>query len=219
MRVSDTGCGISKEIREHMFEPFFTTKKEGFGTGLGLATVYSIVKQHEGMIQVVSELGKGSCFSIYLPVAQSPNEPIAVEKSDGALVGGTETLLLAEDDDMVRELTACILRKAGYTVLEARDGEEALELFQANASSVAGVLLDVIMPRMGGFEACERILALSPQLPVIFASAFSEQALHTQFALGSGINLLQKPFDRSTLLGAVRRMIDARELDGRNARL
>ena len=215
--VADTGQGINVEAREHMFEPFFTTHKDGFGTGLGLSTVYSIVRQHEGLIQIISEAEKGTHVSVFLSSVKVPCGPVETGKVSGAANGGTETLLLAEDDEMVRKLTAYILRLGGYTVIEACDGVEAMDLFLANRGLIAGVLLDIIMPRMGGFEACERIHALDPRMPVLFASAFSEQALHKDVTLILGVNLLQKPFERSELLDAVRRLLDTRQQGGASA--
>jgi len=214
LHVSDTGCGIPKEVQEHIFRSFFTTKKGSGGIGLGLPIVSSIVDQHEGLIQVATELGKGSRFSIYLPVERPAPTSVAPERGAPSAAAGSEKILLAEDDDSVRNLIAGTLQKAGYTVLAARDGQEAVEAARSAAGSIAGVVLDVMMPRMHGVEVCERIRALSPNMPVLFVSAFSEQSLHARFALISAANLLQKPFSRDVLLGAVRRMIDGRQPEG-----
>ena len=206
--VSDTGCGINKEIVEHIFEPFFTTKETGKGTGLGLSTVYGIVKQHDGLIHVESEPGRSASFGIYLPShrANAPNVASASDSED--LRRGTETVLLAEDDDMVRRLAKATLERQGYTVIATKDGAEAVEFFQRTPGEIDLLLLDVVMPRMGGREAYEQIRAIRPDIPALFASGYSEDAVHTNFVLHEGLELVQKPFTRSTLLRAVGHAID-----------
>lgn len=208
LKVADTGDSISKTDVEQIFEPGFAEKKVDVSVGLGLVLVNSIVKQHDGFIRIESTPGEGTTFLIYLPLVHGHVETSLQSTKVVAAKGGTETILLAEDDDMVRSVTSRMLRLAGYTVLEARDGQEAVEVFQRNQKMVQGVLLDVIMPRMGGFEAHERIRALSPGMPVVFASAFSNQALKTQFALIDGVNLVKKPYDRQILLGVLRQNLD-----------
>ena len=210
LHVSDTGSGMNEEVREHIFEPFFTTKEQGKGTGLGLATVFGIVKQHEGFIRVEGSPGEGTGFSLYFPRCAQPVEP-AVHSAPSKLASGSETILLAEDDAMVRNLARAILERAGYTVLAASDGSKAVDLFEKQGDQIDLVLLDVVMPVMGGRAALDRIRALRRNARVIFASGYSEKDLHTNFVLDSGLVLIQKPYTREDLLQAVREALDAEE--------
>ena len=207
LSVADTGCGMSQETLERVYEPFFTTKVTGKGTGLGLATVYGIVNQHHGMIQARSKPGKGTTFRIYLPVNEQES-PLVEETPVAEAPGGTETVLLAEDEETVRELAKTILERAGYSVLCARDGEEALVLFRESSSRIDVLLFDVVMPNLGGREAYEQIRTLSPGIPVLFTSGYSESALHTNFVLHEGVALVQKPFGRDALLRKLREALD-----------
>jgi PAS domain S-box-containing protein len=208
LTVSDTGCGMTREGLDHIFDPFFTTKGEGKGTGLGLSTVYGIVKQHEGMIYVYSEPGRGSAFKIYLPLRESdlPSSGVVAEEP---AIGGTETILLAEDDAMVRDLARKVLERAGYRVLIAQDGEEAVALFKQNMGAIALLLFDGVMPRLGGYGALERIRAISPSVPVLFSSGYSEQGIHADFVLHEVLNLIQKPYSPNDLLRAVRAALES----------
>ena len=208
LKVSDTGEGFSAKDMKDVVEPGASDKIDDVSAGLRLALVNSIVRQHNGFIRVENASGEVMTFHIYLPLA---HENIVTSTKDNRVVdtqGGTETILFAEDDETIRSLTSRMLRLAGYTVLEARDGQEAVEVFRKNHKKVDGVVLDVIMPRMGGFEAHEQIRAMSPGMPVVFASAFSNQALKTQFALIDGVNLVKKPYDRRILLGVLRQNLD-----------
>ena len=173
LAVADTGHGIAEDDLAHVFEPFFTTKEVGKGTGLGLATVYGIVKQHEGAVRVQSEPGAGTTFDIYLPMSDRP----AHENEDDRntpVAGGTETILLAEDDAMVRRLAGRMLEHAGYTVLYAHDGEEAVALFRQHSDDIDLLIFDAVMPNLGGWDAYERIQAIRPDVPAFFASGYSE---------------------------------------------
>jgi PAS domain S-box-containing protein len=167
LTVTDTGLGMSEEVRDHIFEPFFTTKEVGQGTGLGLATVYGIVHQHDGFIGVSSELGRGTAFSIYLPVLATPSQasPTLSPNLFAPPPGGTETLLLAEDEEHVRGVAVRILERAGYHLLVAADGQEELELFRANADRIHLALLDVVMPQINGPATCDAIRTLRPICP------------------------------------------------------
>lgn len=210
LSVTDTGIGMSEEVKEHIFEPFFTTKPEGQGTGLGLSTVYGIVKQHNGMITAYSEPGKGTTIKVYYPMTERK----AVEV--GTMIrpqvhGGNETILLAEDDSGVRALVVKILERAGYHVLIAKNGFEAVAMFQNNRKEISLLLLDVVMPGMGGHEAFERIEQIQSGLPVIFTSGYSENAVHTDFVLHEGLKLLQKPYSPDALLVLVRQTLDSVE--------
>ncbi len=207
LSVSDTGCGIEEEIRGRIFEPFFTTKPLGQGTGLGLATVYGIIKQHDGMVHVYSETGTGTTFKIYLPIVE--RSAIAVgTKIEGAVVGGQETILVAEDEAMVLNLNLAILTGAGYRVLTAADGEEAVAVFRHHAGTIDLVILDVVMPKLGGFQAFEQIKGIRSEVPVIFTSGYSINAIHSDFVLHEGIELIQKPCGRNDLLRRIRLVLD-----------
>ena len=207
LSLSDTGSGMTKETLDQIFEPFFTTKELGRGTGLGLATVYGLVQQHQGMINVFSEVGKGTIFKIYLPIVERE----AVEPDNRKLFpvkGGTETILVAEDDTMVLGLTQNILEGAGYTVLTAIDGEQALTIFKKNVDKIDLVLLDVVMPKMGGREVFDQIRKQYPNLKILFASGYSTSAIHTNFVLDEGLVFIQKPYPRKVLLSKVREILD-----------
>ena len=208
MTVSDTGTGIDAAVLDHVFEPFFTTKEVGEGTGLGLSTVYGLVKQHEGTVHVSSEDGRGTTFRIYLPLSEHPSADIIAQPT-GSAHGGTETILLAEDDDMVRELTCAVLQHHGYKVLVARNGQEALSVFDRHADQIDLLLLDVIMPNLNGRAVYDRIRQTHPDLPTLFASGYSIDAVHTGFILDEGLSLIQKPAKRDELLRKVREVLDA----------
>ncbi len=207
LSVTDTGCGMDAATLEHIFEPFFTTKETGKGTGLGLSMVYGIVRQHEGMVRVYSEVGKGTTFKLYLPIIERPVDAVGT-KIAGAPPHGTETILVAEDDVSLRELARHTLERAGYTVLTAADGAAALALFEKNKGRVQLLLLDVVMPELGGREVFDRIRAGHPRLPALFASGYSENAIHTNFVLQEGMQLIRKPYDGNDLLRRVREILD-----------
>ena len=194
LAVSDTGTGIPREIQAQIFEPFFTTKEQGKGTGLGLATVYGIVKQSGGYIEVDSEPGQGTAFRIYLP------------RLDAA--AATETILLVEDEEGVRELARDILRASGYTVLEARNGAEALLLCERHQGPLDMLLTDVVMPRMSGRELAERLAPLRPELSVLYMSGYTDDAVIRHGVLAAGTAFLQKPFTPAALVQRVRETLD-----------
>ena len=205
--IADTGCGMDEVTRRRVFEPFFTTKDFGKGTGLGLSTVYGLVKQHEGFIHVYSEPGAGTTFRIYLPQSRHA----ATEASEIAAppaAGGTETILLAEDDEMVRKVNQTVLERAGYSVTPASDGEEALELFDEHAGRFDLVLLDVMMPKLSGRAVYEQIHRRKPDVRVLFASGYNMNDVHTGFVLDKGLALIQKPCLRDVLLAKIRDVLD-----------
>jgi len=207
LRVSDTGSGIDKETLEHIFEPFFTTKGLGQGTGLGLAMVFGIVKQHQGFIKCYSEVGHGTTFKIYLPalLAETPPDLPVIPSS---LQGGTETILLVDDEELIRDLGKRILSKAGYTVLAASNGREALDLYRSNKGNISLVMLDLIMPGMGGKQCIEGLLKIDPDVKVLVASGYSAGG-PTKQALSSGAKgFVAKPFDMRQVLEMVRKTID-----------
>ena len=208
LAVSDTGTGIPREIQAHIFEPFFTTKEQGKGTGLGLATVYGIVKQSGGHVEVDSEPDKGTTFRIYLP--QLDAAAITVDRSPRptAAAGGSETILLVEDEEGVRELARDILRASGYTVLEARNGPEALLLCERHQGPLDLLLTDVVMPRMSGRELAERLGPLRPDVSVLYMSGYTDDAVIRHGVLGAGTAFLQKPFAPAALVQRVRESLD-----------
>ena len=208
LSVTDTGCGINEETLARIFEPFYTTKGVGKGTGLGLATVYGLVNQHGGMVHVYSEIDKGTTFKIYLILAERAATAVG-HKIKGPVQGGTETILLAEDDTCVRNLTKIILEKTGYTVLAAVDGEEALRMFKNHADEIDLALLDVIMPKLGGRAVFNHILEQRPDIRVLFSSGYSINAVHTDFVLDQGLQLIQKPYQRDDLLRKIRDVLNA----------
>ena len=208
LSVTDTGCGMDRKTLEHIFEPFFTTKEEGKGTGLGLATLYGIVKQHNGLIDVHSEPGKGTSFRVYLPLCEREETSVPVEAVREA-AGGSETILLAEDEEVVRDLASTILKRAGYTVLEAENGEQAVSLFEEHSENISLLILDVIMPELDGQQAFERVSAIKPDIAALFSSGYSKDTMHNKFVLPEGKSLIQKPYTPNALLLAVRKALDA----------
>jgi CheY-like chemotaxis protein len=207
--VADTGHGMDAEICARIFEPFFTTKELGRGTGLGLATVYGIVRQHNGLINVESEVGKGTRFGVYIPIHQNSVTVAAATELPPA-PGGKETILISEDEPSVMNLLAMILRNAGYNVLMSANGGEAVEVFDKNADTIDLVLLDVMMPVLSGKEAMDVIKARQKDVAFLFSSGYSESAIHKDFVIQEGLTLIQKPYRRNDILREVRRILDDR---------
>ncbi len=205
VEVADTGAGIAAEHMEHIFEPFFTTKDPGRGTGLGLATVYGIVRQHSGLIQVESELGRGTTMRVYLPVTEKALAAPVSESVPGLQPGDGETVLLAEDDEQVRKLAVAVLTRAGYRVRVARDGEEAEARFLEAPAEVRLAVLDVVMPKRSGREVAERLRRIRPNLPILFASGYSPEQFPEKLA--PGYLVLGKPFRPTELLARVRQLL------------
>ena len=209
LTVSDTGSGMDAEVRGKIFEPFFTTKQRGKGTGLGLATVYGIVKQSGGHIAVASEPEKGSTFQVYLPQAAGEISAAAREKPAPApSAQGSETILLVEDEEAVRDLLREVLQGKGYRVLEARDGFEALRLSTGHSGSIDLLLTDVIMPKMNGRELAERLKPERPKTKVLYMSGYTDNAIVHRGVLEDGTAFLQKPFTPETLAQKVREILD-----------
>ncbi len=209
--VSDTGCGIPRDVQPHIFEPFFTTKEVGKGSGLGLSMVHGIMRQHKGAIHFCSEPGVGSTFRLYLPPGD--DHPAEQRQEDHQSIPfGNETILVAEDDPTVRKITTRTLRDAGYTVLAACDGEEAMRLFEENRGSISLVLLDVIMPKMTGHEVHRRLQQLAPNVKVVFCTGYDRETAHCDNLVNEDIPLVQKPFTAHTLLSVVRKVLDTQEL-------
>jgi two-component system, cell cycle sensor histidine kinase and response regulator CckA len=207
LTVSDTGHGMDKATIDHIFEPFFTTKALGRGTGLGLAMVYGIVKQHGGYISCYSEVEHGTTFNIYLPAIESQAEP-EVDKTQVMPAFGTETILLVDDEEFVRDLGARILSKAGYNVLTATNGREALNLFEKEGTQISLVILDLIMPEMGGKECLKGLRKIDPQQKVLIASGLSADPSTKEFVEMGARGFVSKPFKFKELLQQVRKALD-----------
>jgi two-component system, cell cycle sensor histidine kinase and response regulator CckA len=206
--VSDTGVGMSPEVQSHLFEPFFTTKEPGKGTGLGLATCFGIVKQAGGHLSVYSELGQGSVFKVFLPRAKEGAKPQSNER-DQLLPRGEETVLLVEDDPLVRKLAAALLRQHGYTVIEAHNGIDAIRAIKERRDTPIDLLIsDLVMPGMGGRELAEQVSRLSPETKVIFTSGYTHDMTLRQGLTDSEMNFIMKPFTPQKLLGRVRETLD-----------
>ena len=209
LAVSDTGCGMDAETQARIFEPFFTTKEVGKGTGLGLATVYGIVKQSGGSIWVYSEVGRGTTFKIYLPRADAPVERVAVDADRFELSKGDETVLLVEDEDVVREMATEILRASGYHVLEATHGDEALSLAEQYAGEIHLMLTDVVMPQMGGRELADQLTPLRRDMKVLYMSGYTDDAIVHHGVLEVGTAFIAKPFSVDALSRKVREVLDS----------
>ena len=205
--VSDTGVGMTPEVQARIFDPFFTTKPPGQGTGLGLATVYGVIKQSDGFIWVDSVVGEGTAFSVYLPAVRGTVEPVAVTRAPESS-GGQETVLIVEDDGAVRALMRQVLERAGYTVLEARDGDEALTIARVQQSVIDLVVTDIVMPGIGGRALATRLTADRPSLRVLYTSGYATDAM-LRDGQGSILPFLAKPFLPLELVRKVRETLDA----------
>jgi signal transduction histidine kinase/CheY-like chemotaxis protein len=208
--ISDTGCGMDKETLEHIFEPFYTTKGVGEGTGLGLAMVYGIVKHHGGYINCRTEPGEGTSFEIYFPVIDQQGTSVEREETNAPLRGGTETILLVDDEQSLRNLGKELFTKYGYTVLTAADGERALELYRNEQRRIDLVILDLLMPGMGGQKCMEELLLIDPQARILMASGFAPDG-PTRKAIEAGARgFVSKPFDISQILQKVWKVLNNR---------
>ena len=208
LSVQDTGSGMSAEVRRHLFEPFFTTKEQGKGTGLGLAMCYGFVKQSGGHIRVESELGRGSRFNIYLPRAEEGMDSEAAALASEVPPRGDETILVVEDDPLVRRTSVGLLRAQGYTVLEAASGRDALSLASEHSGTIHLLLTDVVMPRMGGPEVAECLKSMRPEIAVLYVTGYSDLLTEKRGELPENVELLQKPYPSATLMRRIRRILD-----------
>jgi len=208
LAVSDTGTGMSAETQAQIFDPFFTTKEMGRGTGLGLSTVYGIVKQSDGHIWVYSEVGHGSTFKIYLPQTHEADEPASGEHPVISTTRGSETVLLVEDDIQVRDLTRSILTACGYVVLAPADAQAALAMVEQDAPKIRLLLTDVIMPGINGRELARQLVGRNPEIKVLYMSGYTENTIGQHGVLEPGTYFLQKPFTPPALTNKVREILD-----------
>jgi len=204
--VSDTGTGMNEATQKKIFEPFFTTKEIGKGTGLGLSIVYGIIKQHNGYVTVSSEPGRGTTFDIYLPAVKVKVSDVGQAASD--IPGGTETLLLAEDDAYVREVAGEILRTCGYTVIVARDGDDAVRKYRELRDSINLLILDVVMPVKNGKEAYDEIRKINPSIPVIFMSGYTGDVVLDKGIQDAAVDYISKPLSENELLKKIHKVLE-----------
>ena len=208
LAVSDTGCGMGDEVKSHLFEPFFSTKERGKGTGLGLATVYGIVKQSGGYIWAYSEPGRGASFKVYLPRIDGAVADAARSSGTSGARSGSETVLVVEDESAVRRLAVEVLRRHGYQVLEAADGMEAMKVAGLHPGEIHVLVTDLVMPEMNGVDLAGRLVARRPATRVLYISGYTDEAVARGGVLESGTNFLQKPFNSDRLVCTVRQVLD-----------
>ncbi|OGP61655.1 MAG: hypothetical protein A2V65_04185, partial [Deltaproteobacteria bacterium RBG_13_49_15] len=206
--VGDSGCGISKEALVKIFEPFFTTKEIGKGTGLGLATVYGIVKQNEGFINAHSEVGKGATFMIYLPRVVAETSTPVDTRMHGEAPKGTETVLLVEDEESLLDLSKKLLKQLGYAVLSTTNPNKAIQLVEGHSGPIHLLVTDVIMPEMSGRDLCRRLISLCPGLKCLYISGYTADVISHHGTLEEGVHFLQKPFSQKALAVKIREALD-----------
>jgi len=209
IEVSDTGSGMDERTKDQIFDPFFTTKEVGKGTGLGLSIVYGIVRQNKGYVNVSSQPGKGTTFTTYFPLAESAGSALTVQEKE-ELKGGSEVILVAEDNEDVRQIVTTVLRDFGYTVIEAVDGVDAVEKFNENREGIDLLLLDVIMPRKNGKEAYIELKKIRPDIRAVFMSGYTGDILSKKGISREGIPMIAKPIVIEKLLKQIRELLDTR---------
>jgi two-component system, cell cycle sensor histidine kinase and response regulator CckA len=209
LAVNDTGCGMTEEVKNHLFEPFYTTKEKGKGTGLGLATIYGIVKQSGGSIEVYSEPGRGTAFKIYLPAQEEGPQRLEIERPvSPSMLNGKETILLVEDEEIVRELATKLLKRLKYNVLHASNGTEAIEIAQNYSGVIDLLLTDVVMPGMNGRQLAEKLQQILPDIKVLFTSGYTENAIAHHGIIEKDLNFIGKPYSYNDLAKKIRRLLD-----------
>jgi two-component system cell cycle sensor histidine kinase/response regulator CckA len=209
LEVRDTGQGMSSEVKSHLFEPFFTTKPKGRGTGLGLATIYGAVKQSGGSIEVDSEEGKGSTFRIYLPCVMT--SPERIEKDlllASKMPGGAETILLVEDERIVRELAIKILKRLGYSVLDAADGDHAIAVAKEYKDTINLLMTDVVMPGINGRQLADNLIRLHPEMKILYTSGYTDDAIGSHGIIEEDLNFIAKPYSLQDLAQRIRELLD-----------
>jgi CheY-like chemotaxis protein len=208
--VSDTGSGMDEITKNRIFEPFFTTKEVGKGTGLGLSVVFGVVQEHQGFVDVASEVGRGSTFRIWLPVAEGiVTSPERVMESNEEIPGGSETILVVEDEELMLKLVASVLEQKGYKVLLARDGDEAVRIHRENIGKIDLVLSDIGLPKLDGWEASQRMKQIDAKLKVFVASGYLEPALKSEILRSGSVGLIHKPYSPNDILRSLRKALDA----------
>jgi CheY-like chemotaxis protein len=208
LTVADTGTGMDKETRTHIFEPFYSTKEVGKGTGLGLSVVFGIMQSHKGFIDVESESGRGTTFYLYFPMLESMEIEQVKARVQKEIPGGNETLLVVEDEEMLRELLRIALQTAGYTVLTAVDGQEAIDLFDQHWGDIQLVLSDVGLPKLSGYDVFRKMKRTKPNLRFILASGFMEPTMKYEIFKEGVKDFVQKPYSVYEVLQAVRTILD-----------
>jgi CheY-like chemotaxis protein len=206
--VSDTGTGMDRAVRAHIFEPFFTTKEPGKGTGMGLATVYGIVQQSGGAIYLYTEPGHGTTFRIYLPRVEGDSPATDAVEPAAPPSGGSETILVVEDEEAVRAYAVRVLSEQGYSVLEASSGAKALDIAAAQVGPIALLITDVVMPGLQGQQLAKQLRAIRPEMRVLYVSGFTETSVVQQDVAGDGVAFLPKPYTAESLALAVRHLLD-----------
>jgi len=208
LAVSDTGCGMDGDTLKNIFEPFFTTKESGKGTGLGLATVYGIVKQNSGFIHVYSESGQGTTFRIYLPRHRTKERFLSEKREEQPVPRGNEAILLVEDEAAMLRMIKTMLERLGYTVAAAKTPGEAIKYAQKNKGEIHLILTDVVMPEMNGRDLANRLLTTHPDLKCLFMSGYTADAIARHGVLDEGANFVQKPFSKEQLGAKIRQVLD-----------
>jgi CheY-like chemotaxis protein len=208
LAVSDTGSGMTDEVKRHLFEPFYTTKPRGEGTGLGLATIYGAIRQSNGHIEVYSEVGKGTTFKIYLPAESGAPEMLTPPLDPRPVTGGSETILVVEDDERVRTIVTRVLCEGGYRVLVAGNGDDALALAGADGQPIHLLVTDVVMPGMNGRQLADRLAQAHPEMRTLFTSGYTENIIAHHGVLERGIEFLSKPYTLEILTRRVREVLD-----------
>jgi CheY-like chemotaxis protein len=207
--VADTGCGMNEQTKGRLFEPFFTTKEVGKGTGMGLATAYGLIKQHNGWIEAESEVGKGSTFKIFLPPTAKQVKPEPAAQTSRPAAGGNETILVVEDEELVREFVASLLTESGYKILQAGNGVDALDVWRRHSTEIDLLLTDVVMPqKISGIELADKLRTEKPDLKVIFTSGYSLELLDEHFRTRTESNFIPKPYTPAKLKEMIRACLD-----------